>query len=192
MGSCLTEFDYSGWAAWGAYRRAAAAAVRAGLTTQGSPLKRKRSDMAGAAGLDTFATWELTTEAARTYDRHVRRAVWRPLPASERREVARRKEQLYVRGAHNCWLHCDYPSECLHALCTAWAEGRIHHVGAAGDHDATGLQAHDGEHAPTKSNNDEDSADEASDSSLPSLGSSSESSNSSDGDYLDDSDGELD
>lgn len=37
---------------------------------------------------------------------------------------AEKKEALYVRRRHNCWLHCDFPSECHHALYKAQQEGK--------------------------------------------------------------------
>lgn len=37
---------------------------------------------------------------------------------------AEKKEALYVRRRHNCWLHCDFPSECHHAVYKAQQEGK--------------------------------------------------------------------
>lgn len=51
--------------------------------------------------------------------------VWQPLPEAESEEVSRRKERMYVQGQHRCQVHCDFPSECLHSVHTAWVEGRI-------------------------------------------------------------------
>lgn len=37
---------------------------------------------------------------------------------------AEKKEALYVRRQHDCWLHCDFPSECHHAVYKAQQEGK--------------------------------------------------------------------
>lgn len=37
---------------------------------------------------------------------------------------ADKKEALYVRRRHSCWLHCNFPSECHHAVYKAQKEGK--------------------------------------------------------------------
>ncbi|KAK4038909.1 hypothetical protein C8A01DRAFT_17042 [Parachaetomium inaequale] len=94
---CTAGFDYYGWAAWGAYRRS-------------------RSCDSGTENYDTLATWELTTESRGRNGRDIQSPVWKPLSAATADEVSRRKERMYVSGQYNCWLHCDFPSECIHRL----------------------------------------------------------------------------
>jgi len=134
---CTPEFDYTGWAAWGAYRRSVTA-VRADATALMPPntaagvrlgdtkdsLKRKRTKTLGVADHDTFATWELTTESHIRDGRVTQSRAWQPLPAAKCKEVSRRKERMYVQGRHRCQFHCDFPSECLHTVHTARVEGR--------------------------------------------------------------------
>ncbi|KAK3298089.1 uncharacterized protein B0H64DRAFT_137608 [Chaetomium fimeti] len=144
--SCDAEFDYYGWAAWGAYRRSVAASriLRNGVITavdssceqtKGS-LKRKRGCDIGATDHDTFAKFELTTDDYRQYESDTRRSVWRPLSRLAQQGAHRRKEKMYVSGQYSCWLHCDYPTECVRSLYRAWAEGRARSSG--GDHSFDG------------------------------------------------------
>lgn len=35
-----------------------------------------------------------------------------------------KRERLFIRRRHNCFLHCDFPSECHHSLFRAQQEGR--------------------------------------------------------------------
>jgi hypothetical protein len=140
-GPCAAEFDYHGWAAWGAYRRSVAA-IRTGGTAQRSningadltrehtqdPRKIKPGSTSGAGDCDTydtFAKWALITQSRRKYDRPSRSSEWQPLPEETRKEVSRRKETLYIQGQHSCWHHCDFPSECLHTVYNALVRGRI-------------------------------------------------------------------
>ncbi|KAK4139618.1 uncharacterized protein C8A04DRAFT_15701 [Dichotomopilus funicola] len=103
---CITEFDYHGWSVWGAYRRS------------------RRNDMEKPAGHgDTFALFRLT--AARDnwtdgLDRQERRPTWEELPPTMQRKVTRCKERVYLSGRYNCWLHCDFPAECVNRQYTAW------------------------------------------------------------------------
>jgi hypothetical protein len=127
---CTAKFDYSGWAAWGAYRRSVAAirarhdvvapkpesATSRANSNRVSPKKRKRSFASGLANHDTFAAWGLVTENCMRHDRVIRRSVWRPLPKARLEEVRCRKETVYDNGQHSCWRHCDFPSECLHTI----------------------------------------------------------------------------
>jgi hypothetical protein len=41
--------------------------------------------------------------------------VWDPVSTKIQEEVKERKEEMYVKQEHDCWVHCDYPSECRHA-----------------------------------------------------------------------------
>ena len=140
--TCTAEFDYTGWEIWGAYRRSVAT-IRAARTngtgqkaanTAAMDLsreqthglrKRKRGSSSGTADHDTFATWELTAERSLRRGWMTRDLVWQPLAETKQAEVGRRKERMYVGGRHDCHFHCDFPSECLHAIRTAWVERRI-------------------------------------------------------------------
>lgn len=122
---CTTEFDYRGWSMWGAYRRYVAAASAAVL----DPRKRTRYDDAEkpADHGDTFALFRLaTTDNNRTenLDRQERQLTWEELPPTMRRKVTRCKERIYLSGRYNCWLHCDFPAECVNRRYTAWVRDR--------------------------------------------------------------------
>ncbi|KAH6851350.1 hypothetical protein B0I37DRAFT_289955, partial [Chaetomium sp. MPI-CAGE-AT-0009] len=102
---CDAEFDYYGWAEWGAYRRS-----------------RKRGCDTGATDHDTFAKFELTMGDYRQDESEPGRPMWQPLSRSAQQEANRRKEKMYVSGQYHCWLHCDYPTECVRNVYRAWAE----------------------------------------------------------------------
>ncbi len=139
--TCTTEFDYTGWEIWGAYRRSVAATRTARTNETGKkpaatavdlsrrqthgPCRRKRGSGLGAADYDTFATWKLTAENSSRRGWMTQSLVWQPLTETKLAEVSRRKERMYVGGRHDCHFHCDFPSECLHAIRTAWIERRI-------------------------------------------------------------------
>ncbi|KAK4130826.1 hypothetical protein BT67DRAFT_445303 [Trichocladium antarcticum] len=117
---CRAEFDYDGWAAWGAFRRTVATqgATKDAISTS-VPTSRRRRKL--DADCDKFATWDSRSKltAGGSYT-----SVWRPVARAEYERVVRRKEEMYVQGHHNCWLHCDYPSECLRAVDAARRRGR--------------------------------------------------------------------
>lgn len=51
----------------------------------------------------------------------------RALETGQNAELAgfeKMKIAMFVRRWHNCWLHCDFPSECHHAMYKAQQEGR--------------------------------------------------------------------
>ncbi|GAB1313697.1 hypothetical protein MFIFM68171_03907 [Madurella fahalii] len=136
--TCRSEFDYIAWAAWGAFRRTAAIQADAATekhtlasTTNGSTCettrKRRKSRASGSSPTsrlshDTFARWELAPEDDDDWDgtEALQSQKWRPLNDAEQKEITSLKEEMYIRREHNCWLHCDYPSECLHAIHGAW------------------------------------------------------------------------
>ncbi|KAK4455270.1 hypothetical protein QBC34DRAFT_275732, partial [Podospora aff. communis PSN243] len=97
-GPCRAEFDYGGWAAWGSYRRS--------------------RPSVGDIDVDKFATY--TYEYESTYGTSEKG--WVRLPSEEVDEVNRRKEGMYMRREHDCWKHCDFPSECRHAMYAACVE----------------------------------------------------------------------
>lgn len=96
-GPCKAEFDYAGWHARGAWRRTVLLNGGAGChnTTTAAPKGNKTKN------------WG---------DEH------RASAADEVRFEDKR-ERLFVRRRHDCSVHCDFPSECHHALFRAQKMG---------------------------------------------------------------------
>jgi len=94
------------------------------VVSAGLPKKRKRS--LGSTDDDddddddddegSFATWEFIRGRRRRYSLKVGDPMWQPITGPRLEEAQRRKARLYLQGQHNCWRHCDYPSECLHTI----------------------------------------------------------------------------
>ncbi|KAK3387906.1 hypothetical protein B0H63DRAFT_471150 [Podospora didyma] len=139
-GPCRAEFDYMGWEALGTFRRIAAAAAT--ITDQpqdhitdssnsnseeDEPLslthtmKKLRRNLVSVS--DTLATWKVVSVTSPRGKKPPIK-VWDQVSRRERALVLRQKEAMYIKGQHDCWLHCDYPSECRHAIYTACVEGR--------------------------------------------------------------------
>lgn len=97
-GPCKAEFDYAGWKARGAWRRTVL------LNGGGS------NDATGAATNQT--SWGDEHEAAARED------------PGEVSPFDAKRERLFLRKRHNCFVHCDFPSECHHSLFRAQQEGR--------------------------------------------------------------------
>lgn len=101
-GPCKAEFDYTGWKAWGSWRRTVllngdnnkAVGTSARIITGSNEQNW---------GNEHRAATELRGEEARFEDK---------------------RERLFLRRRHNCFLHCDFPSECHHSLFRAQQEGR--------------------------------------------------------------------
>ncbi|KAK4152296.1 hypothetical protein C8A00DRAFT_16382 [Chaetomidium leptoderma] len=173
---CTTEFDYNGWAAWGAYRRSRTCAPGAGDYD------------------DTFATWELTTKSRRRYGRSIQSPpVWQRLAKEKREQVSRRKEMMYVQGRHNCSVHCDFPSECLHTVHTALVEGRAF---PARERESSSSQLQDEQQEYLEEERSPGlnwkATDELYQQPVDEISAASESSNDSDADYSEGSDSDLD
>ncbi|KAK2066191.1 hypothetical protein P8C59_000026 [Phyllachora maydis] len=122
-GPCKAEFDYVGWAVWGAWRRSVLATQEdaAGvMSTMCSP----RRDL--LAELDTFALYRSGT--ADDEEEYLLTPLlslqWGLVSDSRALDVARRKESMYIARKHDCWVHCDFPSECHHAIYAARIAGR--------------------------------------------------------------------
>ena len=160
-GPCKAEFDYSGWAAWGAWRRTCATGTPSGSSSSSSgsgsgSSSDSQSGFPPSSPTDTFGpntgtthTWSPTgnspstlhTSAFATYhpnprpfpssspDDHGQPAEWTRLPDREVERVSCIKEGMYMRREHDCWRHCDFPSECRHAVYAACVEGRARAVG---------------------------------------------------------------
>lgn len=103
-GPCKAEFDYAGWKARGAWRRTVL------LNGDGS------SSGATGAAVSTAKTSEVSWG-----DEH--EAAARDAPG-EGSPFEAKRERLFLRKRHNCFVHCDFPSECHHALFRAQQEGR--------------------------------------------------------------------
>jgi len=95
-GPCTTEFDYLGWAAWGSWRR-------------------ERN-----GGGDAFAMFEAVFVP--DGEGGAAEVVWDERAPDHTELVERRKRQLYASGAHDCSLHCDFPSECHNSVYSAARE----------------------------------------------------------------------
>ncbi|RKU43894.1 hypothetical protein DL546_006244 [Coniochaeta pulveracea] len=123
-GPCSAEFDFIGWAAWGSYRRTLLknrhtlrrSGQRQPLASSLPSQTLLDRDIDALEAIDGIA--DLTTYATHTPSR-VQPNIWTPLPALDVDRTATAKETLYSSGKHNCWVHCDYPSECHHTLADA-------------------------------------------------------------------------
>lgn len=102
-GPCKAEFDYTGWKARGAWRRTV---LLNGDDNNNNPVVSTNT-AAGKSevnwGNEHRAATESLGEEARFEDK---------------------RERLFIRRRHNCFLHCDFPSECHHSLFRAQQEGR--------------------------------------------------------------------
>lgn len=141
-GPCKAEFDYIGWAEHGAWRRTV-------LLNSNNKHPRFRSQLAGTSKLRSNHE-EQANEPGREEDSDegeretgllLESRRWVPASSLTRAwgdeyraldrgighlmdRFAEKKEALFVRRQHNCWLHCDFPSECHHAIYKAQSEGR--------------------------------------------------------------------
>ncbi|KAK0614857.1 hypothetical protein B0T17DRAFT_498275, partial [Bombardia bombarda] len=119
--TCMTEFDFYGWAVRGAYRRTAAL-NDGNQNGDDGPRKRQRRDSTEKKDetliRDELSTWVLVEGI---YDEmgDPEAMDWLSVSEEETARVARRKQGLYLSNQYNCWLHCDSPSECLHSAYNA-------------------------------------------------------------------------
>lgn len=102
-GPCKAEFDYTGWKARGAWRRT--------VLLNGDNSNKNNAVTVGNARESREAKWG---------DEH--RAATDAL--GDGASFEDKRERLFVRRRHSCFLHCDFPSECHHALFRAQQEGR--------------------------------------------------------------------
>ncbi|KAK0723321.1 hypothetical protein B0T26DRAFT_603211, partial [Lasiosphaeria miniovina] len=112
-GPCRSEFDYTAWAAWGAFRRttAIAAATATSDITAKAPSKASSYVPADSSSTAAYDGGSLDGGSDTTIA-----MAWEPVAGSEAARVERAKEKMYVRDEHNCWTHCDFPAECRHAV----------------------------------------------------------------------------
>lgn len=96
-------------------------------TTDCNESSQSAEDKAVAARPQDFATWHLvpvSTESSSSDSTNKQTLAWHHVPERETRSIARLKEKIYVERVHNCWSHCDYPSECRQTVIAACEEGR--------------------------------------------------------------------
>lgn len=113
-GPCESEFDFEGWAAWGSWRRMTLLRSQRsqGTTTMTTTNRLGRKALEQAA----YVTWKPKvrySDETRVLER------WFQRPAEKEAEVLKRKEEMYLRGEHDCSLHCDWPNECGYAVYAA-------------------------------------------------------------------------
>lgn len=143
---CRAEFDYIGWAARGAWKRTMLLNTRNNKSTAKSSLNHTHTAPHPLVLLrrplaPTTPTTETDDEGEEGGVLLPRRQRWLSAAAlttawgDEHRALehgidvltdrfAEKKEALFVRRRHNCWLHCDFPSECHHVVYKAQQEGR--------------------------------------------------------------------
>ncbi|KAK4096590.1 hypothetical protein N658DRAFT_489848 [Parathielavia hyrcaniae] len=88
---CKVKFDYRGWAAWGSYRRTAAA-TRAGAAVRKKQKAIETVDMVAWAGENNhepFASFKLTSRRWKRRNGRLSRLipVWRPVPGDQSEEL---------------------------------------------------------------------------------------------------------
>lgn len=101
-GPCKAEFDYKGWKTWGSWRR-----TQLLNTNNGDDTNNNEKSSPGPWGDEYKALYEEATGGD-----------------EEKTRFEEKREHLFLRKRHNCFLHCDFPSECHHALFRAQQEGR--------------------------------------------------------------------
>lgn len=144
-GPCRAEFDYIGWAARGAWRRTLLLNAPRNNEHKNSKVIDRRPGAVSRRPLPTSTSTTRRTNST-DYDDNEGGVLlphrrWLPKSSlttawgDEHRALehgieqltdrfAEKKEALYVRRQHNCWLHCDFPSECHHAVYKAQQEGK--------------------------------------------------------------------
>lgn len=104
-GPCKAEFDYTGWKARGAWRRTVL------LNGDNNNKNNVLSTNTVAAGKSEQKKWGNEHRAATE-------------SMGDEARFEDKRERLFIRRRHNCFLHCDFPSECHHSLFRAQQEGR--------------------------------------------------------------------
>lgn len=113
-GPCRAEFDYAGWSIYNSWRRTVLLnpSPSTSPASHFSPLKNnKNNNNYGSERIKRKERWG---------DKYVAREAGNP---SAREPFKDRRDGLFVRKRHNCWLHCNFPSECRHAIYNAKQEG---------------------------------------------------------------------
>lgn len=124
LGPCSSEFDFEGWAAWGSWRRMAI--IRRNAWRRENEHVRGETNPRCQNANKTSRTKEMEKAAYMTWKpkEYYRggaksTALWLPRSTETQQETLQRKEEMYLRGEHDCSLHCDYPNECGHTLYAA-------------------------------------------------------------------------
>ncbi|CAP67519.1 uncharacterized protein PODANS_6_11730, partial [Podospora anserina S mat+] len=121
--TCASTFDYSGWARYNSWRRLA-------LSSPSSSTSCTTAKLAAESHV-TFQPTPLSFFSPASDDddedgAEMEKVQWSPIKTSSHRQrVVLAKERLYVNKKHNCFLHCDYPSECRHMIFEAYEQGRV-------------------------------------------------------------------
>lgn len=108
-GPCKAEFDYTGWKTQGAWRRTV---------------------LLNGQGRDQYQITSSSSSSARNVKRADRdwgdehKATTEKSGSETTKIFDDKREHLFLRKQHNCFLHCDFPSECHHSLFRAQQEGR--------------------------------------------------------------------
>ncbi|KAL1854053.1 hypothetical protein Daus18300_011551 [Diaporthe australafricana] len=100
-GSCKAEFDYAGWKVRGAWRRTV---LLNGESDSSSSSSSSNNDSEENWGNEHGAATRAQGETESHFED--------------------KRDALFLRRRHDCWVHCDFPSECHHALFRAQQEGR--------------------------------------------------------------------
>ncbi|KAK0736086.1 hypothetical protein B0T21DRAFT_383729 [Apiosordaria backusii] len=120
--TCASTFDFAGWARHNSWRRLTLLS-----SSSSSPIKLEES-------FATFYPCPLSSSpslsspfpSAADAEAEMEKVQWNPIrKLVPRRKVILAKERLYVNKQHNCFLHCDYPSECRHMIFEAYEQGRV-------------------------------------------------------------------
>lgn len=120
--TCASTFDYSGWARYNSWRRLALSSPSS--STSCTPAKL------AAESYVTFQPTPLSFFSPASDDdedgAEMEKVQWPPIKTSSHRQrVVLAKERLYVNKKHDCFLHCDYRSECRHMIFEAYEQGRV-------------------------------------------------------------------
>ncbi|KAK3490434.1 uncharacterized protein B0T23DRAFT_318025 [Neurospora hispaniola] len=106
--------------------------------TSDSDSSQSANDKVAAARLQDFSTWHLipvppldssspsssSPPGPGSKSPRATTLAWHHVSERETGSIARAKEKMYVERTHNCWSHCDYPSECRQTVIAACEEGR--------------------------------------------------------------------
>lgn len=112
----MAEFDYAGWSLYNSWRRTVL--LNPGPSTLSENQNNNNNNNNNKKKRD-HRDWGDEYAAKKAECGNVHTDSIRPQePFNDRRDG------LFVRKKHNCWLHCDFPSECHHAIYKAQEEGR--------------------------------------------------------------------
>lgn len=117
---CASEFDFQGWAAWGSWRRLTL--LRRRHQELGTRFSKKEME---AAALPTWNLRECYRHDIKFFKR------WLPKSSDKEEIILQRKRELYLSGKHDCSVHCDSPSECVHAVKEAKRTGLLERIKAS-------------------------------------------------------------